>query len=319
MSFMVENKLLFDWIYTLIALVGIIFIIFCLEQIYKKAHIPAYITRKMLHLVIGLLVCLSVPIIYTPIPIVVIASIFIIVNWFAVKRQKLKSVHINASSYGTVYYPLAAIILVLFLWQDDKPAFVLAILIMSLADTLAGIIGDRYARKYFVPAGEKKSVIGSTGMFLTTFIILTAGFIYFYCFTLEDSLIFALIISIPVTVTETLSSKGSDNLFVPVVAALCIYIVHGNTEESLKYQLIYGEILSIIICYLSFYFKFLNISGMLIVFLLGTIIFGLGALAFAVPILTFYIFSSLLSKMGKKRKKLIILFLLLKEYISHQI
>jgi uncharacterized protein (TIGR00297 family) len=296
---------LFDWIYTFIAFIAISFIIACLEIMHKKYHIAGNITRKLLHIIVGLLVCLSVLIIHTNFPIIIIALIFILVNWLAIRKQKLRSIHINSVSYGTVYYPIATIILVLLLWQDHKFIFILSILIMSISDTFAGIIGERFARNYFILVKERKSIIGTITMFLYTFFILITGFLAYYEQNIGNSILLSLVIALPVTVSETVSSKGNDNLFVPLVAAVFIYGMTINLDENLKYQLIFGEFFSLIVCFLSFYFKFLHISGVVIVFLLGTIIFGFGGIPFALPILVFFILSSLLSKVGRKRKKLI--------------
>jgi uncharacterized protein (TIGR00297 family) len=295
----------FDWIYTFIAFIAISLIISCLEYIHKKYHIAGNITRKLLHVIVGLLVCLSVLIIHTSFPIIIIAFIFILVNWLAIRKQKLRSIHINSYSYGTVYYPIATIILVLLLWQDHKFIFILSILIMSISDTFAGIIGDRFARNYFILVKEKKSIIGTITMFFYTFFILIIGFLAYYEQNIGNSILLSVIIALPVTVSETVSSKGNDNLFVPLMAAVFIYGMTIDTAGNLKYQLIFGEFLSFIVCFLSFYFKFLHISGVFIVFLLGTIIFGFGGIPFALPILAFFILSSLLSRVGKKRKKLI--------------
>jgi uncharacterized protein (TIGR00297 family) len=56
-------------------------------------------------------------------------------------------------------------------------------------------------------------------------------------------------------------------------------------------------ILSSLISILSFKFKFLNTGGTIAIFLLAMVIFGLGGWKWTVPILVFFLFSSLLSKL----------------------
>jgi len=53
----------------------------------------------------------------------------------------------------------------------------------------------------------------------------------------------------------------------------------------------------------SFYFRSLNVSGSIATLILGTIIFGFGGWEWAVPILSFFITSSILSKLGKSVKE----------------
>ncbi len=71
-----------------------------------------------------------------------------------------------------------------------------------------------------------------------------------------------------------------------------------------------GLLLSAFIALLSFKIKFLSLSGTIGAFLFGTIIFGLGDLKWSVPILTFFITSSILSVInpGKNSDKVKLFF-----------
>ncbi len=66
-------------------------------------------------------------------------------------------------------------------------------------------------------------------------------------------------------------------------------------------QIITGIILAFLISIFSYRLKFLTFSGSFAQFVLGSLIFGLGGLKWAVPILVFFILSSLLSKLRKKK------------------
>src|SRR5512141_218939 len=68
-------------------------------------------------------------------------------------------------------------------------------------------------------------------------------------------------------------------------------------------QIIYGFILAIIIAYLAYHAHSLNASGALAATLVGTIVFGLGGLQWAILLLAFFITSSGLSRAFKKRKQ----------------
>ncbi len=57
--------------------------------------------------------------------------------------------------------------------------------------------------------------------------------------------------------------------------------------------------LSSIISFFSYKFKFLNYSGTISLFILAVIIYGFGSWKWTIPILTFFIFSSLISKIKK--------------------
>jgi len=68
-------------------------------------------------------------------------------------------------------------------------------------------------------------------------------------------------------------------------------------------QLLYGFLLSLAIVVFSYYSKSLNLSGAVTTLILGTLIFGVGGWLWSVPILTFFISASALSKTGAAVKQ----------------
>lgn len=68
-------------------------------------------------------------------------------------------------------------------------------------------------------------------------------------------------------------------------------------------QLIIGILLAILIAFLAFRARSLNQSGAYAAFVVGAVIFGLGGLAWAILLLTFFITSSGLSRMFKESKR----------------
>jgi uncharacterized protein (TIGR00297 family) len=57
-----------------------------------------------------------------------------------------------------------------------------------------------------------------------------------------------------------------------------------------------------IVAVVSYYLRFLTFSGALATFILAVVVFGLGGWQWTVPILTFFVSSSLWSKIGRSRK-----------------
>ncbi|NOY59276.1 MAG: DUF92 domain-containing protein [Calditrichaeota bacterium] len=138
-------------------------------------------------------------------------------------------------------------------------------------------------------------------MFILSFSLIYLELHYLFP-EVESVFLISIFVSTLVTVIETLSSRGSDNLFVPVGGALFLFIgVHAG--QSQLNQMLIGQILALLVSVLSYRAKFLSLSGSAMTFLLATAIFGLGGLKWTVPILTFFILSSLLSKTGKSVKR----------------
>ncbi len=75
------------------------------------------------------------------------------------------------------------------------------------------------------------------------------------------------------------------------------------TDSIRTGQILLGGFLALVIVLLSYKAKFLNRSGAFATFILAVLIFGFGGWKWSVPILVFFILSSLLSKTGKKRKE----------------
>ena len=67
-------------------------------------------------------------------------------------------------------------------------------------------------------------------------------------------------------------------------------------------QLLLGTFFAVVVAAGSYVLRFLTRSGAIATFLLGVVVFGIGGWQWAVPILTFFLLSSLLSKYGRARK-----------------
>ena len=68
-------------------------------------------------------------------------------------------------------------------------------------------------------------------------------------------------------------------------------------------QVFLGAFFAFIVAAGSYVFRFLTLSGTIATFLLGVIVFGIGGWQWAVPILTFFLLSSMLSRYGRSRKE----------------
>lgn len=72
-------------------------------------------------------------------------------------------------------------------------------------------------------------------------------------------------------------------------------------HEDILLNFITGIFLALVISFFSFRFKLLTKNGTAAIFFLAIIIYGFGGWKFTMPILTFFVLSSLLSKVRKKR------------------
>ncbi len=163
-----------DWTLFGIIFTGIIIVLSMAEFIrhYKKWAPES--TRQFVHIFIGLIVASGPFIFKANNQLIILSSWFIIINKILLMSGKVKSMHgKERKSYGTVYFPTAVLIMSYFWW--DKPiSFILAIIVLTIADPTAAFIGKN-GRTTFIPWRDKKSRRGSFAMFGTTILIIMLG------------------------------------------------------------------------------------------------------------------------------------------------
>ncbi|NQT27826.1 DUF92 domain-containing protein, partial [candidate division KSB1 bacterium] len=158
----------------------------------------------------------------------------------------------------------------------------------------------------FILMRDRKSIEGSAAMFLSTLLLIMLvmphiAYLDNLTFPWWRAIWIGIIVAAVATALEALSSAGSDNITAPLGAA---YVMSLMITQPIIYniQVTQGFGLALLVAILSVRAGFLNASGGVATFLLGTLIFGAGGWAWTIPILTFFILSSLLSKIGKKKK-----------------
>lgn len=193
--------------------------------------------------------------------------------------------------------------MILFLFPADKDIIFVSMLILGIADSLAAVVGSLRSKKYFELTGDSKSLIGSAIFFLSTFLIIvliSSTLLLFNSISLINILLVAFTAGLLLTAIEAISSKGTDNLTVPLFAAILFWVVIENPSQEFIFNLFLGVILAGIVAVVSIKYKFLTQSGSVATFILAGFIFGFGGLKWSIPIMTFFILSSLLSKVRKK-------------------
>lgn len=179
------------------------------------------LVRKLLHLGMGLL-SLSLPWLFSsPWPVLLIVTMVVLGMAFLRALMPLRTrlgrvIHeVARPSLGEVYFPLGVGI-IFFLARGDPLLFGIPILVLTLADAVAAIVGIRYGLLRYATAEGEKSAEGSlaffTVAFLSTFIplLLLAGT------GRAESLLIALTFGLLVMLIEAVSWGGLDNLFIPL-------------------------------------------------------------------------------------------------------
>jgi len=218
-------------IFALILLMG--------EGVRRAAPGIPELARKFSHFLSGITV-LSFPYVFESNWVVLlIAMIFSVVFVLARRLNLLRSVlDIERQSYGELYFLIAVCIIYILGHERSPISYFIAILVMTISDTFAALLGERYGSYKFKIEDSSKSLEGSVVFFFITFLCVHLPLLLMSSIDRANSVIIALIIALLVTGLEAISTKGSDNIFVPygtyyLVKKMSSHTLALNVEDLL--------------------------------------------------------------------------------------
>ena len=185
------------------------------EVIYHFCPARPEFSRKSVHFLSGL-TALSFPyLIQSPWLVLLLALGFSGLIFLAKTRGILKSINdVNRKSQGALFFPVA--VYVIFLLGHNQPVlYFVSILIMTVSDTLAALIGEVYGHISYEVEETTKSLEGSVIFFLTTFLCVHLSLLFMTPLDRLNTVLMAVVIATLVTGFEAISFGGSDNLFIP--------------------------------------------------------------------------------------------------------
>ena len=195
-----------------------LFLIFSISIVFKKYNEDSReAVRKIIHIGIGPLIPIAqflkigqiAALIFTG-----IVSLMVLINYTYKLFPTIEDV--ERKSYGTIFYCLSLFILIWLFWDRNPHALVSGFFIMTFGDGLAGLIGKSFNSKSWIIFKQKKSLLGTMTMFLTSLIVVClVGYAQQNNFILNY---FA--IAFLATFLEQFSFLGIDNFIVPISSAL---------------------------------------------------------------------------------------------------
>ena len=276
------------------------------EILRAKARWKPEASRRFVHALTGVLVALC-PLWFTrPDGVYLLAGLFVVVNFWAIPRHVFPGMHgIQRRSWGTVTFPLALLFALATCWSLDVERLYilqLSFLILALSDPLASAVGMSMRRPGVFSVGiNEKSVAGSLTFFLSAF-CLTLGALTVlggHGLTVAGTVAAAFVVAMLTTGAEALASSGWDNFFVVVAAIVPLTMLHAEPEAA--GLLVVAVLIAAVFSGVAYTVRFLDRSGALAAAGLAFCVVVLGP-AWAMPGVTFFVLSSLLSKLGRRRK-----------------
>ena len=216
-------------------------LLFGMEAVGKRWGWPQRVTRKLVHIGAGMWIWGILYFfdhrIYGLIPF----ATFIILNYIFYRQQSFKATDTADSSPGTVYFAFSITVLFGLLWQpagplDRIPLAAAAVMAMTWGDAFASLIGHPWGRHTYTVFKHQRSWEGTAAMALFSFLgifltllVLPGSALSPHSPALALSTILSLALggTLVATAAEGCSPAGTDNLSVPLLTGLALYLLSG--------------------------------------------------------------------------------------------
>lgn len=213
-----------DWIGIIVSYLYIGIIIVVAKKFEKRGKEAS---RKFIHIMLGNWWFIAMYFFTNVGSAILVPITFVIINYISYKQDLIKVMERDEQDgLGTVYYAIALLILaILSFGIYQKPILgLIPTLIMAYGDGFAAVIGKMVKSKTYRIGETTKSIAGSITMFIISMILIVLYFLYMGT-PFTNTMRIAVIMSFAVTIIEAVSTKGIDNISVPIsvlIMMLCI-------------------------------------------------------------------------------------------------
>jgi phytol kinase len=213
-------------------------------RFYQRRYSPhPELVRKLLHVPMGLITLTFPWLFYSPIPVLILAGIAIAtlssLRLYQPLKQEFGSVlgSVERQSLGEIYFPIS-VALVFWFSQGQPLLFCIPMLILTLADAIAAIIGIRYGRFHYTTPDGYKSAEGSTAFFTIAFFSVYVPLLLMSDIGRTETLLVSLILGLLVMLLEAIAWCGIDNLLIPIGSFILLKTHLNMTIPNLSIHLI---------------------------------------------------------------------------------
>ena len=195
------------------------------EFLYHKRKLKAEITRKIVHVGTGLLTLLFPVFLQNHWQVLFLCASFLLILLASLQFKLLPSINrIDRVSHGSILYPVAVYGCYLAYSYANMGLifFYLPILTLAICDPIAALIGKSNPFGKYQIGASKKTLSGSLAFFASSICVSTLCYYFFrnHSFSLAAMLPMVFLIATTTTAVEAVSSKGTDNIFIPAIVVL---------------------------------------------------------------------------------------------------
>lgn len=205
-----------------ISFVYVLLILGIAEGLRRALRLEVEFTRKFVHIGVGMWSIGTVLLFTDKWAALIPPFAFVLLNYLSYRYGLFMAMESkDKSNLGTVYFPIAFVVMILLLFDRSRSLFVASLMPMTWGDSFAAIVGKRFGRHRYTVLGTTRSLEGSLAMFVlslvSTWITLTA----FGAGAAQPLTgVFAVLMAGAATLAEAVCPFGLDNLLVPAASVL---------------------------------------------------------------------------------------------------
>lgn len=268
----------------------------------RRAKPDPELARKAVHFAAGV-GALGLPwLIRSPWMVAGLGAFFAAIVHFGQRQGWLRCLAVERRGAGGAYFPMA--VLLLFVVGRTRPwLYVASLLVVTVADAAAALVGGAYGRHRFrVGDEDSKSLEGSLSFLLLTFFALQLPMLLLGGLPPMVATPAALLVALLLTGIEAVSTRGTDNLWVPLLAAFALLRITTKPVAEIAFQL--GSLLAML-ALLEVVFrrlKFFTIRDSIVFSIFAYGVWSLGSARWSVPVFAcFLLYSGLRALVPNER------------------
>jgi phytol kinase len=200
--------------------VALIFVLLTVSEAWWRRRSAQHgeFSRKFIHITVGSFVAFW-PYFMSENEIRLLSAAFVVVVLISKYLNIFSVIHsVQRPTWGEVWFAITVGLLTFV--ARDAHIYTAALLLMSLADGMAAIVGKAFGRtnRYYV-FGSEKSAMGTLTFFVAACAILSGYVLLTHGQSFSGWLVAIALVS---TLLENVGTRGTDNLLVPVFAAIAL-------------------------------------------------------------------------------------------------
>lgn len=192
------------------------------ETVHRAFRVEPEWTRKLVHVLMGLTASAFPWLFRDRRSVVLLCAVFAVILGASLARSGLPSLHhVDRRTAGAVWFPLG-VAGVFVAAGERSDLYVIPILVLTLADPAAAVVGRAPGTHRLWLGHGAKTVEGTLAFFLVACVCLFVALRFTTSLHPVESLARAIGIAALLAVVELVSPAGSDNVLVPVAAFLLL-------------------------------------------------------------------------------------------------